>query len=124
MNQPVKLFKAKATSVVIVYLMNSVFQNLPCLLGVLGIPHGAVLERFYVVRSLLLRAHFPSRIGTQNPTELRAKKVQFRERKEKKKKKQKRRRGNWEIERGRRTLATWRGGRSDWRKELGIRVFM
>lgn len=95
MNQPVKLFKAKATSVVIVYLMNSVFQNLPCLLGVLGIPHGAVLERFYVVRSLLLRAHFPSRIGTQNPTELRAKKVQFRERKEKKKKKQKRRRGNW-----------------------------
>lgn len=86
MNQPVKLFKAKATSVVIVYLMNSVFQNLPCLLGVLGIPHGAVLERFYVVRSLLLRAHFPSRIGTQNPTELRAKKVQFRERKEKKKK--------------------------------------
>ena len=57
MNQPVKLFKAEATGIMVIYFVDSMFQNLPRLLSVLGIHDHAVLEGFYLKSSLLLRAH-------------------------------------------------------------------
>ena len=46
--KPIKLFEAKAASIVIVNLMDRMLQNLPRLLCVFRIHHDPVLERLYL----------------------------------------------------------------------------
>lgn len=46
--KPVKLFKAEMTIILVIYFMNCVFQNAPCLVKIFWINAYSVLERFYV----------------------------------------------------------------------------
>ena len=66
--EPVKLFKTETTSVVVVNLVNRMFKNLPCLVGVFGIHHHAMLKRLYLEISLLLVTHFQLLIPISIPT--------------------------------------------------------
>lgn len=45
---PIELFETKAAGVAIVDFMNSMFENLPSLLGVFRINYDPVLECFYL----------------------------------------------------------------------------
>lgn len=56
--EPVKLFETETASVVVVNLVNRMFENLPCLVGIFGIHQHAVLERLYLEVPLLLVTHF------------------------------------------------------------------
>ena len=55
--KPVKLFKAETTGVVVVYLVNCMFENLPGPVGVFRIHHHPVLERLYLKIPLPLVTH-------------------------------------------------------------------
>lgn len=65
--EPVKLFETETTSVVVVYLMNRMFQNVPCLVTIFRIHHDPVLERLYLKIPLLLVTHLSPSDSDPNP---------------------------------------------------------
>ena len=78
--KPIKLFKTKTTSVVIIYLMDCMLQYLPSLVGVLGIHHHPMLERLYLKIPLLLTAHFQQNpdLSTDSPIQNKRSEIQRR----------------------------------------------